>query len=350
MAVTRETLKLLGGIRIRIAEGVDAATDDLVRSWARAWKLVEEDWKVAIAELQQLRDDGKWPTRTQILRAERTQAALEATYQGLLGLSDRAGITIAAAVNDVTEAASGHVDVIASQLPTTATGTTLRGSLVRADAKQIEAIVVRVNEQVSKLITPLAGDAFDAMVTELVRGVAEGANPRASARRMLRNLQGQHSIGLNTAMVIARTETLDAHRSGAREIRTANADVLAGWQWISALDTRTCPSCFGMHGSIHPAGEFGPIDHQQGRCSALPVTKTWAELGFDIPEPPSLVPDAQTVFDKMSDANQLKVMGPTRLELLKSGDVTLADLSQRRSNPGWRDSQTVTPLRDLIPA
>jgi hypothetical protein len=51
MAVTRETLKLLGGIRIRVADGVDAATDDLVRSWARAWKIVEEDWKAAIEEL-----------------------------------------------------------------------------------------------------------------------------------------------------------------------------------------------------------------------------------------------------------------------------------------------------------
>jgi SPP1 gp7 family putative phage head morphogenesis protein len=203
---------------------------------------------------------------------------------------------------------------------------------------------------VSKLITPLAGDAYDAMVTELVRGVAEGASPRTSARRMLRNLQGQHAFGLNTAMVIARTETLDAHRAGAQQIRTANADVLAGWQWISALDTRTCPSCFGMHGTVHPTEEFGPIDHQQGRCSSLPLTKSWAELGFDIDEPPSLVPDADKVFNAMSDANQLKVMGPARLELLKSGDVTLADLSQRRSNPGWRDSQTVKPLRDLIPA
>jgi SPP1 gp7 family putative phage head morphogenesis protein len=350
MAVTRETLKLLGGIRIRIADGVDAATDDLVRSWARAWKIVEEDWKAAIDELQQMRDDGQWPTRRQILHAERTQRALEATYEGLQGLSDRAGITIAAAVNDVTAAAAGHVDIIASQLPTTAAGTTLRGSLVRADAKQIEAIVTRVNEQVSKLITPLAGDAYDAMVTELVRGVAEGANPRTSARRMLRNLQGKHAFGLNDAMVIARTETLDAHRAGARQVRIANADVLEGWQWISALDTRTCPSCFGMHGTIHPAEEFGPNDHQQGRCSSLPITKTWADLGFDIPEPPSLVPNADKVFNAMSDANQLKVMGPARLELLKSGDVTLADLTKRRTNPGWRDSQTVTPLRDLIPA
>src|SRR5690242_6363074 len=108
MAVTRETLRLMAGIRIRIADGVDAATDDLIRSWARAWKLVEADWEAAIAELQQIQADGGWPPRSQILKAERTQRALEATFEGLQSLSEHAGVTITTAVNEVTEAAAGH--------------------------------------------------------------------------------------------------------------------------------------------------------------------------------------------------------------------------------------------------
>jgi hypothetical protein len=60
-----------------------------------------------------------------------------------------------------------------------------------------------------------------------------------------------------------------------------------------------------------------------------------------------VLPDAQTVLDVMSAADQLAVMGPRRLELLRSGQVSWADLSMRRSTIGWRDSYVPRPVRDL---
>jgi hypothetical protein len=60
-----------------------------------------------------------------------------------------------------------------------------------------------------------------------------------------------------------------------------------------------------------------------------------------------VLPDAQTVLDVMSAADQLAVMGPQRLELLRTGQVSWADLSMRRSTIGWRDSSAPRPVRDL---
>src|SRR3546814_11471968 len=74
--------------------------------------------------------------------------------------------------------------------------------------------------------------------------------------------------------------------------------------WVAQLDRRTCPSCWSQHGSKHALDEPGPLDHQQGRCARLPVTRSWRDLGFDIDDPPSVVPDAETTFRGMRRGDQ----------------------------------------------
>ena len=349
MSSTRETFNLLGQIRVVVDDTVDFVTEELIRSWAYTWTSVLKDWETAVAELQQLSVDGKWPPRRTVLRAERAQKALEATYQGLTSLGETAGVRIIAGLNPAIQAAQGHLDVIASQAPAVERAY-LRASLVRADSEQIRAITTRVTEQITKTVFPLAGDSFEIMRETLVRGVAQGQNPRTAARRMVQNLHIGYSQSLTRAMTIARTEILDAHRAAAAVHHAANADVLQGWEWIATLDRRTCPSCLAQHGTFHELNEPGPEDHQQGRCARLPKLKSWAELGFNVEEPPSLLPDAQDWFDRQPDQTRVAIMGRKRLQLLDNGDVTWSDLSTRRSNPGWRDSHVVTPVKDLTSA
>ena len=96
--------------------------------------------------------------------------------------------------------------------------------------------------------------------------------------------------------MIARTEMLDANREAALETRKTNNDILECWEWWAQLDSsRTCISCIAQHGTRHPADEPGPLDHHQGRCVAVPATKSWRELGFDIDEPDEL--QTQTGID-----------------------------------------------------
>lgn len=349
MSVTRETLRLLGQIRIQVADTVDAITDDLIRSWAYSWTLVLQDWEDAVADLQAMQADGAWPSRRQIMRAERAQAALEATYRGLTELGDLAGVRIVAGVGPVVQAAQGQLDVIASQLPT-APQARVGIQLVRADTEQIRAITTRVTEQITKEAFPLAGDSFEQIRRTLIRGVAQGQNPRVAARNLVRGIEVGYNQALQRALIIARTELLDAHRVATQAHERANTDILSSWEWIATLDTRTCPSCLSQHGKTFDLDVAGPIDHHQGRCARLTRTKTWAELGFDIAEPPSLVPDAHQWFDNLPHDDRVKVMGAQRLELLDTGRVGWDDLSTRRHNPGWRDSQVVTPLRDLTSA
>lgn len=343
MAITRETIRLSRELRILIRDTENEAVRSLVRSWALAWQEIEGEFMLAIQDLLAV-TPGQWPTRAQIARAERAQAALNLALTRIDELADFAGVLIErAGVDAVYRAVEWQPKIIASQLPpSVGDAALLAGSFDRISRDAIDAIVERTATQIHSTLRPLSTAAVDAMKRSLIRGVAVGENPRTTARLMLKRLEGDFNGGLTRALTIARTEILDAHRSGAAAAQMANADVLQGWVWLAQLDTRTCPSCWAQHGSRHALTETGPNDHQQGRCARMPVTKSWADLGFDVEEPPSVLPDARTVFDGLSRADQLKIMGPTRLKALDNG-APWVGLTQRRTTKGWRDSWAPRP-------
>jgi hypothetical protein len=160
---------------------------------------------------------------------------------------------------------------------------------------------------------------------------------------MVQRAEGRFNgkLGLSRALVISRTETLDAHRAAAALGMSQHADVLQDWQWHAKLDTLTCASCWAQHGTAYPLSEPGPLDHQCGRCSRLPRTKPWAELGFDIDEPPSVLPNAAQLFTELDAADKLKILGPARYKAYVAGDFPIEAWSVRRSSDGWRDSHVV---------
>lgn len=346
MAVTPETLRLVDGMRVQVDATVDAAAADLVRAWALAWDVVAVEWAEALADLVAGTTGGHWPTRGKVLRAERARRALQVTEDALDAVAAESQARVLQAVPALTaSAADWSARVVASQLPALIPGFGV--AFNRVDPAAVTAIVERTTQRVHALHRPLSGDAVRAMKATLVRGVAVGDNPRRAAGVMLDRTQGAFNGGRNRALVIARTEMLDAHRAAGRAQDRANGDVLGGWQWISSLDRRCCPSCWSKHGTTYGLDEDGPLDHQQGRCTGLPVTRSWRDLGFDVDEPPSVLADAQTTFKALPDAAQVAVMGRGRLDALNSGRVGWGDLSTRRRTDGWRDSYAPTPLRAL---
>lgn len=349
MAISRDTLRLLDGMRISMNEPLDAAAERILLAWASAWNELAAEWDAALADLIAASDDGQWPSRRQIARAKRAQQALEMTRQAIFDLAGDLPVTATQALPAMTQdAADWSRRLAASQYPPQAgTAAQVAATFGRLDTRALAAIVKRTTEQITSLSLPLTDQMDRAMRSALIRGMAVGDNPRAVARDMLARLEGVFNGGRNRALVIARTELLDAYRAANMLGEDSMKDVLQGWTWAATLDRRTCPSCWGMHGSEHKLTEPGPIDHQQGRCARLPLTKSWKDLGYAVPEPASLLPDARSRLDGLSREDQLLVMGKARLELLDSGAIDLADLSTRKSTAGWRDSMTVTPLADL---
>lgn len=346
MAVTAETLRIVANLRTRLERMTDVQTLALTRAWVDAWDVLAPEFQTALVELMAQAKDGT-VSRSVVAKNIRLRDALRSTRAMLDTLAAQAGTVV---VNDVgaavLDAVDGHAALIGSQLP--ANAATAGVSFTRISPDALAAIVERTTAQIHSATLPLPSAVERAMKQELIRGIAVGDNPRRTAARILDKAEGRFNGGLTRALTIARTETLDAHRAATKASEKTNTDILQDWEWHAALNARTCPSCWAKHGTRYPLDVPGPDDHQNGRCTRVSVTKSWKDLGFDIEEPPSLTEDAETVFNNLTPETQRAIMGGQRLELLQSGQIGWADLSQVKHTDGWRDSYTVTPVKDLL--
>jgi SPP1 gp7 family putative phage head morphogenesis protein len=347
MAATRETLRLMAAQQLVIDEQLGTSVRTLTEAWVRAWKIVEREWTVIVRQLaEEVAANGR-PSRRTLRRARNIQHGLNTIRALLDAMSDEAdGMLAEQSQVLVRDAARKQAKIIGSSLP--------RGELrsrIEREAqlpnRQLEAIIRRSTQQITSTLRPLSAEATGAVLDQLMVGAARGQNPRRVAAQMLQQVQGAFNGGLSRAINVARTEGLDAHRAAAAASQNQHRDVLEGWQWLSALGTRTCPACWSMHGSKHPLDERGPDGHQQCRCARAPLTKSWSDLGFNIPEPPSLIRDGQQEFRKLPRRQQLEVMGPTRLRALDSGRATWEEFAQLRHNDGWRDGYYVRPVAEF---
>lgn len=328
-------------LRNAVNRTVDDQIRDLTQSWAEAWGIIAPELTEVL--LDEIASDGK-VTRTQLLRSLRLRRVVALIEEELKRLSAESAVRITQDLQAVIDAAGvAQASIVDSQLPLISSLVDMQ-AWARIDRNQITAIVNRVTEQITAESLPISAATAEAIRVELFRGVAVGANPRETARRMVRRTERKFTGGLQRAMRIARTETLDAHRAGAQLGEGQFTDVLTDWEWLATLDLRTCRSCWGMHGQRFPLEIFGPIDHVCGRCARLPVTKTWAELGFDVEEPPSLMPVASEVFSRLTVAEQRAILGRRGYDAFVAGDFPMEAWSVRRTAKGWRDSMVAAPV------
>lgn len=338
MAINRDTLRIERELHALTGTILDAQTRALVDAWVLAFDQVAAQVEAAAAELTAAARNGR-VTRTMVIRNRRAQVALQAVADSLALVSARTGDIITAdLLAAVQAAANAEAGMIASQL----TGTRraeLLASLTYASPEAITAMVTRATQQITALSWPIGAHANLAIRRELLRGVAVGDNPRAVARRMVAGIEDRFEGGLNRALVVSRTEMLDAMRAASHHVDQANTDVLAGWAWVAHLDHRTCRSCIANHGRVFDIDTPGPLDHHQGRCARVPKTKTWEELGFTgIQDPPDLTPDADAWFDGLTVDQQRAILGPAGFDAWKAGVYPREKWTTRKANGGWRDS------------
>lgn len=349
MAVTQGTLNAVEDLRRKLLTMTNDQTLALTRAWVQAWDVLLPEFEAALTDLLSSAKNGAVPYSV-VARNVRLKAALQASQEYLRVLAPQTAEIISSDVyRAVLDAVDGHAAVVATQLPPPGPGVATAGiNFTRVPVQALTAIVERTTEQIHASSWELSADAQQALKQGLVRGIALGDNPRTTAARILKDAESGFNGGLNRALTLARTETLDAHRAATKASEMANLEVLAEWEWHCELGPRTCPSCLAQHGSRHPLDESGPNDHQNGRCSRVSITKTWKELGFDIPEPASVTPSAKDWYDGLTEDSQVAIMGPTRQRLLADGSIQWDDLSTVRKAAGWRDSMGTTSIRDLL--
>jgi SPP1 gp7 family putative phage head morphogenesis protein len=238
----------------------------------------------------------------------------------------------------ITVAPSGDVDP-ATGAPRITPVVPEEVGLARGAAQQIGAFT-QTNAPVGQLFAQFGPEAAKTLTDAITSGVIAGKNPRVIARDMRQALGGS----LTRALTIARTETLRAYREASRAAYQANADVLQGWVWTADLSNRTCPSCWAQHGSVHPLDEV-MATHPRCRCSMVPKTKSWRELGFG-EQPGGLdIEPGPAAFRKLPEADQRRILGPSKYDAYKRREITLPDLVAKRESPTWGPSTGEASLR-----
>lgn len=343
MSINDSTLAAAKRLRTQLARMDADQTRAMTKAWVEAWDYVAADLEAALQQLALEAGEGTI-TRKAVIRSERLRKSLDAIRASLDDLFAQSGQTVIDNLADVVnQAGIAQETIIGSQLPAAERAIVKAWSTV--DQAQIEAIVIRTTEQITKLTYPLSDEATAVMRRELVSGMVGGKNPRDVAAKMLKHTEDLFNGGLSRALTIARTEMLDAHRAAGKLADEANADILTSWIWTAALSTKTCPACWGMHGTEFPLSQAGPEGHQNCRCTRVSKTKTWAELGFTgMAEPSSIMPNRDTVFNALPPESQREVLGPKRYDAWQSGNYPMDSWATKRSTPEWRDSWVVSPV------
>jgi len=178
----------------------------------------------------------------------------------------------------------------------------------------------------------------------LLEGYIMGMNPREIARIMAK-VQG---ISLNWALSTARTANLWSYRAAAHLNYRSNSHVVKGWMWFAQLDDRVCLSCISQHGKEFPLSET-LADHHLGRCTPIPLTLSYAELGIEgIDEIPLAVPRGETWFNGLSAGRQRSIMGPSMYKAWIEKQFTFDQLPKLYIDPVYGRMWREASLKDLL--
>lgn len=194
------------------------------------------------------------------------------------------------------------------------------------------------------LVSQLGPTVAQGVSDALLEGLALGYNPRKVAE-IIRQTLGQ---ALTWALRTARTSMLWAYRESTRAGYIANSNIVTGWIWHAELGPRTCMACIAQHGTLHPLSE--PLnDHHNGRCAMVPVTKSWADLGFvGIPERPP-TQTGRDWFASLSPAQQQSYMPSQAMwNAWQQGAIGWDDLVSSHTDPVYGEMLLLPSLKQIL--
>jgi len=344
--VSRDILAVIARHRAALRAGEVTATRQMHATWRRVETVLRRriaDIETSLATYHRLGRDAEWLRREQV-RLVTLQQQVQAQVEEFAANVQEVALTRvnAAASAGTTDAAAA---IVASTPPS-----------ITADAVRLPTRAVRDMQAIARftqfrrLFQRVATDTGRLLATELgdliTTGLAEGRNPRETARAMRRLVSltpAARPLPVWRAESIARTETMRAYRTATIDTYRQNTRVVRGWVWISALDRTTCASCIAQHGTVHPLDEE-MATHPRCRCVAAPQTVPWSELGAHGLDDPA-VETGPSWFRRQDADTQRQVVGAAKHKALRGRAITLPDLVHRGASP-WGPSTSEAGLAE----
>jgi SPP1 gp7 family putative phage head morphogenesis protein len=348
-----DILKASTRFKLQLLRENDKALREMARTYAAVWKKLKPQFDQLTKQIEEARRLNQkvkpsWIFRQQRYRLLMNQAEAEIMRfgkfaSGAIGDQQRKALTLG--VNHSTEL----MQLSLGPAPQEVVRAGYRVSWARIPKEALQNIVgvLADGSPLSYKFKGMPQEIAQGVKDVISTGIAQGQNPRVMAREIRKQFDG----ALSNALTTCRTETMRAYRTASHENYRANSDVCSGWVWLASESPRTCPACWSRHGSFHTLDE-DLIDHVRGRCSPAPVCRGWQDLYPDLDmsgiKDTSAKPfDPTESFNKMNRVDKLRVLGPTRLKMLESGEITLRDLATTQKSDKWGDSIRPKNLKEL---
>jgi len=328
--------KLLERFRRELLRKERAAASEMVRVYGEAWQRIQGELKQLDAEYQNMKSLGVQPGTDWIYQFNRARAFRDQVEGELNQFAQYAEKSTREQMREAISAADDHAETLTRKAAKKATaGISFNWNHVPTDAIAAMVGLTQTDSPLHRLFVSISAEGTQAAEDALINGLLMGYNPRKTAPLVKKAL----GVNLSRALQISRTETLRAYREATRQHYQANEDVLDGWIWSSACDGRTCASCWAMHGTKHGLNERLD-DHPNGRCAMIPSLRN-EDLDFGI-EP------GEKAFERLSDTEQLNVLGPAKFAAYKDGEIKLTDLVGRKYSKEWGWTRSEKSLKDVI--
>lgn len=184
---------------------------------------------------------------------------------------------------------------------------------------------------------------------DLIYGLQQGLTTGEDTRRIAERIAPTLGKFEERAVRIARTETMRVSGEAGRAFANANKQYLQGLEAVATFDDRTCVECGSLDGQkwyYNPAGGQRGVGgmprypiHPQCRCTLVPFTDFWSEIGIEAPpefRASMFGPVKNPTFDdwlrSVDKAGHkevaLKVLGPKRYELWKANKLNLRSFTR----------------------
>lgn len=180
-----------------------------------------------------------------------------------------------------------------------------------------------------KLLDTFGQKAADRAREAIISGAALGRNPRPVAAAIAQAT----GMSATRALTISRTEMLRAFRTATLARYAANADILDGWTWTAAKQTRTCAACLALDGEVFPLSQAFFPSHPNCRCTARPKLKDRYAAKRTPPE------TGAAWLAKQTPDVQDGILGKGGGAAFRAGEVELRDFVRTDEHPTWGESR-----------
>jgi hypothetical protein len=325
-----EVVRVLKAYRVLLDGREDALMRDMGRRWLDIERKLEAEMSMLAREIADRAANGQTITEQMIWRSERYQI-IKAQLEDEIRRYNR-DYAVATISRAQEQYALLGIDAARDAINATYGPFGAYWNRINVDAVQSMIGFAGDGSPLERLLREDYPDAVDGMLKALINGVARGQGAAATARDMADGM----GMGLDRALLIARTETARAYRTASTE-QYRRSGVVSGFRRLVKKAT-ACMACLMLDGEEFEM-ERELDDHPRGKCMSIPIVAGAPAAQWETgPE----------WFTNLTPEEQIERMGPEKYQLWQDGQFQLSDLARKAHSDVWGDAPRVASVKELV--